>query len=44
MSVTEAKVEKIGTDEATGYSSYRFGSFTFTRDEYFAHILSLIHI
>ena len=38
MSVLEAKVQKLGTDEATGYSSYQLGSFTFRRDEYFAHV------
>lgn len=38
MSVFDATVMKVGTDESTGYSSFQLGSFTFTRDEYFAHV------
>lgn len=38
MTVLDARVAKLGTDDATGYSSYRLGSFTFRRDEYFAHV------
>lgn len=37
----DAPVQKIvatGTDEATGYDSFRLGGFEFRRDEYFAHI------
>lgn len=38
MSVLDAKVTKVSVDEATGYTSFQLGSFTFTRDEYFAHV------
>ena len=38
MDVMDAKIVKAGTDPDTGYSSFRLGSFTFSRDEYFAHV------
>ncbi|MFC3101742.1 hydroxyquinol 1,2-dioxygenase [Altererythrobacter lauratis] len=38
MSVLDAKVERLSTDPATGYTAFRLGSFTFRRDEYFAHV------
>src|SRR5690606_33143309 len=38
MTVPDARVERTGTDPDTGYSSFRLGSFTFRRDEYFAHV------
>lgn len=38
MTVLDAKVERLGTDDATGYTTFRLGSFTFRRDEYFAHV------
>ena len=38
MGVMDTRIEQAGTDDATGYSSFRLGSFTFSRDEYFAHI------
>lgn len=38
MSVLDARVERLSTDPATGYTGFRLGSFTFRRDEYFAHV------
>ena len=38
MTVLDAKVAKTGIDETTGYASFQLGSFTFRRDEYFAHV------
>jgi len=38
MDVMDASVVKLGTDPDTGYSSFQLGSFTFRRDEYFAHV------
>ena len=38
MTVLDARVERLATDPATGYTAFRLGSFTFTRDEYFAHV------
>src|SRR6478735_3122052 len=38
MDVMDTSVVKVGTDPDTGYSSFRLGSFTFSRDEYFAHV------
>lgn len=38
MGVIETTIVKAATDEVTGYSSFQLGSFTFTRDEYFAHV------
>ena len=38
MDAQVAKVTKTGTDPDTGYSSFKLGSFEFSRDEYFAHV------
>ena len=38
MDAPAQKIVATGTDEATGYDSFRLGGFTFARDEYFAHI------
>ena len=38
MTVLDAKVQRLTTDEATGYTAFQLGSFTFRRDEYFAHV------
>lgn len=38
MDVQTAKVKALETNPDTGYTSYQFGSFQFTRDEYFVHI------
>ena len=38
MPVPESTVSKVSTDPDHGYSTFSLGSFTFARDEYFAHI------
>ncbi|MGX7894106.1 hydroxyquinol 1,2-dioxygenase [Tsuneonella sp. HG222] len=38
MDAPAQTIVATGTDEATGYTSYRLGGFEFRRDEYFAHI------
>lgn len=38
MDMPTTKITATGTDPDTGYDSFQLGSFTFKRDEYFAHI------
>lgn len=38
MTVLDAKVTRLTTDPATGYTMFQLGSFTFRRDDYFAHV------
>ncbi len=38
MDMPATRIIAAGTNADTGYDSYRLGQFTFSRDEYFAHI------
>jgi hypothetical protein len=38
MDAPAQTIVATGTDEATGYDSFRLGGFEFARDEYFAHV------